>query len=227
VDIKLERRGGREPLYDGIARLVSGVVRIWIDLRVTGAERIPRTGPVLLAANHVSYVDPVVLGVVGHRAGRRLRFLALSDLFDRPVVGWVLRTGRMLPVFRGAGPQRMTDAACDALEDGEAVLVYPEGHITPHGRSPGQLGAGLLALRTTASVVPLCSAGLERRDGRHVPQLRQRAGVAVGPPVDLAGWRGRVDREACRAASEAMLDAVYALLPVARSAAGRAGEFSA
>lgn len=223
VDGAQGRWGDREPLYHAIMRLLDRGVRAWLDLRVAGADHIPRDGPVLLAANHVSFLDPVVLATVCYRQGRKVRFLTLSDLFQRPVVGWALRAGRMIPVVRGGGPERMVHAACDALDAGQAVLVYPEGRITPGRRVPAQPGAGLLALRTTSPVVPLCSYGLASPPGRRIPPLRQRAAVTVGPPVDLSAWRGRRDREAQLAAAEAMLDAVYDLLPVTRRTAGAAG----
>ena len=210
---------GPEPLYHFVVRLLDWVVRGWITLRILGEEHIPRDGPVLLVANHVSHVDPVVLAVLGHRRGRKIRFLALSDLFTRPVVGRALRWGRMIPVFRGGGTRPMVDAACQGLGAGQAVLVYPEGRLTLGRRYPGRPGAGLLALRTTAPVVPLCSYGLVSPKGRHFPRFRQSAAVVVGPPVELGPWRGRLDHEARLAVSEAMLDAVYDLSPVAKRAA--------
>lgn len=206
---------GRELAYHAIIRILGCAVRAWLDLRVVGAGRIPRDGPLLLAANHVSFVDPVVLAVVCYGQGRKVRFLTLSDLFARPALGWILRTGRMIPVVRGGGVQRMVDAACDALDAGQTVLVYPEGRIIRGGRSPARPGAGLLALRTTSPVVPLCSYGLRSLGGGHLPRLRQDAAVVVGAPVDLSPWRDRVDRQAQMAVSEAMLDAVYDLEPLA------------
>lgn len=78
---------------------------------------------------------------------REVCFLALADLFDHPVVGWVLRGTRMMPVTRGRGAARMADDACAALDAGQAALVYPDGTIVPPGQTrPARPGAGLVAL---------------------------------------------------------------------------------
>jgi 1-acyl-sn-glycerol-3-phosphate acyltransferase len=173
---------------------------------------------VLLVANHVSFLDPCVLFVVAYRHGRRLRFLALSELFSVPVLGWLLRRGRMIPVARGLNPEQMVYDACVALEAGQAVLVYPEGTIpSPGAAARGRAGAGSLALRTTAPVVPVASWGLERE--RRTPWPRRRAGIAFGPPIDLSRWRGRADRTTLLESSDAMLRAVRQLIVEARRAA--------
>jgi 1-acyl-sn-glycerol-3-phosphate acyltransferase len=99
---------------------------------------------VVLAANHVSFLDPLVLALALYDCGRRkVRFLALADLFDQPLVGWVLRGTRMIPVARGRGVDRMAEDAGAALEAGQAVLVYPEGTIVPPGQTaqPGPVPA--------------------------------------------------------------------------------------
>lgn len=222
----MERVRGRvvwdkpEPLYMLLAPAIGLIARVVLDLRVVGGSRLPRAGPVLLVANHVSWLDPPALFVVAHRLGRRLRFVALSTLFDVPVVGWLLRRGRMIAVARGAGPGAMVKEASRALSAGQALLVYPEGTI-PHPGSPvgGRPGAGLLALTIDAPVIPLASAGLERGTGWW--RARRRAAVVFGDPVDLAQWRGRVDRRARLEASAALMDAVRALLPVAEDALSR------
>jgi 1-acyl-sn-glycerol-3-phosphate acyltransferase len=151
-------------LHQLLAPLARLIVWLLADLRVVGAERVPARGGVLLAANHVSFLDPVVLAVALYACGRRkVRFLALADLFDHPLVGWVLRGTRMIPVARGRGAARMADDACAALDAGQAVLVYPEGTIVPPGQTrPARPGAGLVALRASVPVLPIASRGLER-----------------------------------------------------------------
>jgi 1-acyl-sn-glycerol-3-phosphate acyltransferase len=202
-----------ERLYDLLAPLARLVVWVLADLRVVGAERIPTHGGVLLAANHVSFLDPLVLALALYDCGRRkVRFLALADLFDHPLVGWVLRGTRMIPVARGRGVARMADDACAALEAGQAVLVYPEGTIVPPGQTrPARPGAGLVALRASVPVLPIASCGVERRRRRGLPPLRRRVTVVVGPAVDLSSWHGRLDRQAQLEASAALLTSVQAL----------------
>ena len=188
---------------------------VWLlaDLRVIGAERIPARGGILLAANHVSFLDPLVLAVALYDRGhRKVRFVALADLFDHPLVGWVLRGTRMIPVARGRGVARMAEDACAALEAGQAVLVYPEGTIVPPGQTrPARPGAGLVALRAGVAVLPIASRGVERHRRRRLPRLRRRVTVVIGPPVDLSSLRGRRDRQAQLDASAALLASVQAL----------------
>jgi 1-acyl-sn-glycerol-3-phosphate acyltransferase len=202
-----------ERLYDLLAPLARLVVWVLADLRVVGAERIPTHGGVLLAANHVSFLDPLVLALALYDCGhRKVRFLALADLFDRPLVGWVLRGTRMIPVARGRGAERLAEDACAALEAGQAVLVYPEGTIVPPGQSrPARPGAGLVALRASVPVLPIASCGVERRRRRRLAPLRRPVSVVIGPPVDLSPWHGRLDRQAQLEASAALLTSVQAL----------------
>ena len=205
-----------EPWFDRIALAVRAVAWLLVDVRVLHPERLPRQGALVLAANHVSRLDPLVVGAVVHRLRGRVRFLAVSGLFDVPVVGWMLRTTRMIPVQRGAGPEPMVAAASAALDAAEAVVVYPEGTVPAPGHVlPARPGAGLLALEAAergAPVVPVASAGLLRGSRRFPRILRRPATVAFGPPVDLSAWAGRRDRQAQMQAGTAVLAAVRALL---------------
>jgi 1-acyl-sn-glycerol-3-phosphate acyltransferase len=205
------RRWHQEPerFYRVAAPLARLTVWLLTDLTVTGVERVPARGGVLLAANHVSFLDPVVLAEMLYRCGhRKVRFLALRELFERPLLGWALRRTGTIPVVRGQGAERMVEDACAALDAGEAVLLYPEGTIVPFGQvRPGQRGAGLLALRAGVQVLPVATSGLERGRGRRLNWLRRPATVTVGPAVDLARWRGRLDPQAEREASAALLAA--------------------
>jgi 1-acyl-sn-glycerol-3-phosphate acyltransferase len=204
-----------ERFYDLLAPPARLVVWLLADLRVVGAERVPARGGVLLAANHVSFLDPLVLALALYDCGRRrVRFLALADLFHKPLLGWLLRGTRMIPVARGRGVARMADDACAALDAGQAVLVYPEGTIVPPAQTrPGRPGAGLVALRASVPVLPIASRGVERHRRRRLPPLRQRVTVVIGPAVDLSAWRGRLDRQAQLEASAALLASVQALRP--------------
>ena len=202
-----------EPVWVVGIRLLAGYVRIHFRLRVAGLEHLPRSGPALVVANHVSYLDPVVLIVVGQRAGRRMRFLGVQEAFERPVSGFILRAGRHIPIGTEA-PDRMLAVrrARDVLQRGEVVLIYPEGTITRDGEQPdAHGGAGLLALTSGVPVIPIRHWGLER--GAAPWWHRRRAAVTVGPPVDLTPASAVTGRRRYEVASSLALDAVRALTP--------------
>ena len=193
-------------------------VRARFELRVEGLHHMPGAGPMLLTPNHVSHADPVVMGALAHRAGRRLRAVAIASLFDMFFVGWVLRKAHQIPIQRERSRSAITTART-ALRAGEAVLAYPEGAIGRGGEVlDARAGVGLLALEGGVPVIPVTSAGLEPRQGRSL--ARQRAGVVVGPPVDLSTVRSQRGRHAARRAAGVVLEAVRSQLPAARALAG-------
>jgi putative phosphoserine phosphatase / 1-acylglycerol-3-phosphate O-acyltransferase len=166
---------------------------------ITGTERIPRSGPVLIASNHRSYFDVVALALIAARIGRPVRFLAKRELFDAPVVGRVTRAIGGIPVDRGSGSDRPLREATAALRAGEVVIILPEGTI-PRGEAffdpklRGKTGTARLAIATGAPVVPVGLWGTERvwpRSSRlpnvaavkNPPKIR----VRVGWPLDLSG----------------------------------------
>ncbi|MCW2779160.1 MAG: 1-acyl-sn-glycerol-3-phosphate acyltransferase [Frankiales bacterium] len=165
-----------------------------------GLEHVPAQGGVVLAANHISHADPIVLAdFVVFGAGRLARFLAKSTLFQ----GWgpvarIMRGAQQIPVHRGTADaaQALEDAVA-ALQAGECVVVYPEGTVS---RDPdkwpmqARTGVARLALMSGAPVVPIGQWGAERlldsyRGNKvHVPATVQ---VVAGPPVDLSAFQGR------------------------------------
>lgn len=168
-------------------RVLDLVVRLLGPVRVTGTQHLPTQGGALLAANHVSALDPVVLLVVAHRCGRKVRLVGVREVHDRRLLGWFAQAGRHIPVVQGSASRAPLLAAEQALRAGELVLVYPEGTIPQEGQeAAAKGGVGLLALHAGVPVVPLRSRGLERAVVRRWrPWRRLRAGVAIGPPVEL------------------------------------------
>jgi 1-acyl-sn-glycerol-3-phosphate acyltransferase len=163
-----------------------------------GAEHIPETGGVIIAANHHSHADPLVLAYFVYDAPRWPRFLVKQSMFGVPVVGWLLTRWRQIPVRRGTiDAARALEAALAAVREGGAVVIYPEGTTT---RQPelwpmrGRTGVARLWLETGAPVVPVVSWGAQAifdpRTGKLRPRLRAPVTVAAGPPVDLSAYRG-------------------------------------
>lgn len=195
--------------------LAAGTRRTW-----RGGEHLPPTGGVVVAANHVSGADPLLIShfLVDH--GAPPRFLAKAELFAVPVLGRILRALRQIPVYRATS--RATDAlaaARAALADGACVVVYPEG---THTRDPrmwpmtGKTGAAWLALETGAPVVPVAQWGPQdvMPRGARFPRVlpRRRVTIVAGPPVDLTDLRGRGDATVLREATSRIMAAITAQL---------------
>jgi 1-acyl-sn-glycerol-3-phosphate acyltransferase len=179
-----------EPVFDGVVALLYPPLHFGVRWTIEGVEHIPASGPVILASNHVSYLDPLALAYLALQRKRRTRFLAKDELFAKAGLGGILRGAHQIPVARGtAGAAGSLVAAEDALRAGECVAVFPEGTISLDlDPMAGKTGTARLAAATGAPVVPVGMWGLHRVmfKGR---KPRWRTGIAevvhVGPSLTV------------------------------------------
>jgi 1-acyl-sn-glycerol-3-phosphate acyltransferase len=156
------------PAVDTLYSVTKGVfyppLRFGLRWTIEGLERIPRDGPVILASNHVSYLDPLTLAYVADRRKRRVRFLAKAELFDKRGLGVMLRGVHQIPVQRGTSDAaHALDAAVDALRQGECVAVFPEGTISLDLEPMvGKSGTARLARAAGVPVTPVGLWGTHR-----------------------------------------------------------------
>ena len=165
------------------------VLRWRVD--VGGLEHLPRTGPVLLVANHVSYVDPVLLGLAVEQHGRTVHFLAKRELFDHWFTGPVVRGADQILVDRKGDAGAALRHAEAALSQRKLVVVYPEGTIHPVlDRAKGKTGAARLALACQVPVVPAVTWGGQQvgtKTGRVRLGFRSAHVVRIGHPISYSG----------------------------------------
>jgi 1-acyl-sn-glycerol-3-phosphate acyltransferase len=209
------RRRSSEPRLGPWMGFAIGVVRplsrMFTKRRWHGQQFVPATGGVIIAANHLSWTDPFTLGHFVYQAGRIPRFMAKESLFRLPVVGWIVRGADQIPVHRGErdGAAALSDAV-EALRDGEAVLIYPEGTIT---RDPdwwpmqAKTGVARLALMSGAPIVPVAQWGPQEILGRtrrlHLFPRRTVVVHALEPVYPAASETGQQPtREALRALTD-------------------------
>ena len=186
-----------------------------------GLEHLPSTGGVIVAPNHISYVDPLVVAHVLHDRGRPPRFLAKVALFSLPLLGRILRGAEQIPVHRQTSDAGLAlRHAARALERGQCVVVYPEGTVTRQADlwpMTGKTGAARLALTTGAPLVPLAHWGAQEILPPYAKRLRpfprHTVHVRIGPPVDLSDLRAREpSTEVLREATDRLMSAITALL---------------
>ena len=151
-------------------------------------ERVPLTGPVILASNHASFVDPPLVGIP---LKRPLHYLARDTLFRYPGVGATLRSWQAIPVDRDGGGGAGLKAILDRLLDGGAILLFPEGTRTHDGNlQRGRSGIGLAVIKSNAPVIPVRVFGTFEAFGRHVRfPRRHRVEVKYGKPLLFAELR--------------------------------------
>ncbi|HYY06687.1 MAG TPA: lysophospholipid acyltransferase family protein, partial [Candidatus Limnocylindria bacterium] len=184
----------RTALYACLKAVVLALMRLFFRIEVKNREHVPLAGPVLLVANHSSFLDPPLVGGV---APRQLSFLAKAELFRIPLFGPLIRRLNARPLRReGADPGALRTALRVLEEDG-ALLIFPEGTRGPEGvLRPAKAGAGMLAVMSGAPVVPVYISG----SGRAWPRGRWlfwpgTVTVTFGPPLRFdGGWRAEGDR---------------------------------
>ena len=190
-----------------------------------GLERIPASGPLIVAGNHLSYLDPFAHAFFVIRGGRRPRFLAKQELFDAAVVGTALRGAGQIPVRRGTGDQSPLDDARRALEVGEVVVIYPEGTTATsapdHSPGRGRTGVVRLARMTGVPVLPVATWGGQyvwRKSGRQSLRFGRPIWLLAGEPIDPGTGDGegttlRAETDALMAALGALVDRLRAGYP--------------
>jgi 1-acyl-sn-glycerol-3-phosphate acyltransferase len=172
---------------------------LWFNWRFEGFEHIPPDGPVLVAANHISYFDPLAHGYFLVKAGRRPRYLAKVELYKNPFLRAVLQGARQIPVRRGSGESGPVEAAIGSLKAGELVVVYPEATITTNPDfSPmqGKTGVARMTLSTSVPVLPLAvwgSSPVWQRGGKRNLAWGRPIWVKAGPPLDFTEYEQRAD----------------------------------
>src|ERR1700722_2271042 len=166
-------------------RLLFAVYFRW---RVYHNERVPLQGPVILAANHASFLDPPL---VGSGLKRDINYLARKSLFRYPVLGWILRAVNAVPVDRDGGGAAGLRAIMDRLQDGGAIILFPEGTRTSDGKlQPARSGVGLTVIKSEAPVVPVRVFGTYQAWGKGVGFPRpHHVAVKYGEPMNFAKLR--------------------------------------
>jgi 1-acyl-sn-glycerol-3-phosphate acyltransferase len=207
------------PTVDPVYSVAKGAFWPWLrwglDWKIEGAHHIPTSGPVVLASNHVSYLDPLTLAWVADLRGRHVRFLAKAELFDKPVLGTLLRAAHQIPVRRGrVEAADALKAAVEALRHGECITVFPEGTISEDLEPmAGKSGTARLAQSAGVPITPMGLWGTHRilTKGRKphwqwgVPQT-----AVVGEPI-VPG-----PNEHVKQVTERMMDAIVDCVARAR-----------
>lgn len=181
-----------EPWYLLAEAVLRPPIALWFNWRLEGMEHVPREGPVLVAANHVSYFDPLAHAYFLVKAGRSPRFLAKKELYGNSVVRRVLLGAGQIPVERGSGSHAPVDAAKQSLRQGDVVVVYPESTITKRPDllpMSGKTGIARLALSAGVPILPVAVWGSHRVFGSHGSRslsFGRPIWVMAGTPLDFS-----------------------------------------
>ena len=211
----------KTPIFRLLAFLVVPFMSVVARYKIHGGDKLPKSGAFILSPNHYSEIDPLVIGVVMWKLGRMPHFMAKASIFKIPVLGYLAKISGQIPVER-SGVARGNDpiaAATRIVDQGLAVVIYPEGSLT---RDPdlwpmrGKTGAVRMALEADIPLIPLSHWGTQKvmpRYGKKISLFpRKTIHVKVGDPVDLSEFRGRpLDSHTLAAATNKVMVAITQL----------------
>jgi 1-acyl-sn-glycerol-3-phosphate acyltransferase len=172
-------------LYWGASNTIRYLSRVLFRMKAYGRENVPMTGPLIIACNHVSNLDPPLMGCW---VPRQVSYMAKKELFDVPVLGAAIRAVGSYPVDRQGSAKAAIKRSLEVLEAGGCVGIFPEGGRNVDGDREPQTGVALLASLARVPVLPACIDGT-RTARPFVTQIK----VAYGTPMSLPG-----DRKATR-----------------------------
>lgn len=196
-----------------IRGILTPIVRVAYRVRVEGREHLPSRGPVIVAANHRSFLDSVFIPIV---IPRRVTFVAKAEYFENPRTSWFFRAVGMIPLKRdgGTASERALAAAREVLDAGGVLGIYPEGTRSPDGRLyKGHTGLARLSRDCHAPIVPVALSGTAEIQpiGAMHPKLFRRVGVKLGEPICWPGATGHEGLRGLRAFTDEVMAAIAAL----------------
>jgi 1-acyl-sn-glycerol-3-phosphate acyltransferase len=198
--------------------VVAPFLRLVLRPRIEGRDNVPEEGPLIVASNHLSFIDSFIIPLV---LPRHVTFIAKSVYFEGTglkgrFVRWFLTSLGHVPVQRGAqrGAMGALEQALGVLQEGEAFGIYPEGTRSTDGRLyRGRTGIGWLVLASGAPVLPLGIAGTDRMQpiGARLPRIGPRATVRIGKPLEFGQYRDLPPARARRAITDDVVSAIHEL----------------
>lgn len=197
-------------LYSFLRLIFWIFTRMICRYRVHGREHVPMTGALLIVVNHLSWYDPLLLGVV---LPRRAWFFTKAEMFDWPIVGFVCRRTGQIPVHRGEGDRAALEQALAYLREGKAVVVFPEGTVERQEQMiPAHTGAAMLAMRSGATVLPIAHTGT-RRVLRSRRSWFPRVRVQIGEPFVPALPEGAARKARLQVVTKEIMARIAGMLP--------------
>ncbi|WP_152654633.1 1-acyl-sn-glycerol-3-phosphate acyltransferase [Oceanobacillus sp. CFH 90083] len=189
-------------LYQLAKFVVSILFFPFYRIKVTGKHHIPKEGPVIICTNHISNLDPPVVGIT---VSRTVHFMAKEELFEGNFLGGLLRRIHAFPVKRGLADRNALRSGLKILEDGKVLGLFPEGTRSKDGK-PGKAlpGVGFFALRSQAEVVP-CVIISDYK-------LFRRTKVVYGKPMDVASFRS--NKASAKEMSEGIMEEIRNLYEI-------------
>jgi 1-acyl-sn-glycerol-3-phosphate acyltransferase len=183
------------------SRIIIPIFNLLMSRDWRGAENIPTKGPVIVASNHMSYLDVLVLTHFLYRNGRAPRYLGKAGVFRTPIIGKILLASGQIPVERESkDAKKAVDHAKILLEKGHMLGVYPEGTLTRDSEMwpmVAKTGCARLALATNTQVIPIAQWGSQQVLPNYTRRIflfpRKTIIIRAGKPVDLSKWRGKSD----------------------------------
>ncbi|MBI4304085.1 MAG: 1-acyl-sn-glycerol-3-phosphate acyltransferase [Chloroflexi bacterium] len=179
--------------------------------KVNGGENVPRQGPVLVVANHLSLADPPL---VGFGLGRQARYMAKRELFQSKLASYIISNLGAFPVNRGQLDRGALRLAQKALTDGAALIMFPEGMRSRTGQLGEAFpGSALIAFHSGVPILPVGVTGSERIKGLSWILRRPTITLNIGPTFHLPPTNGRLNREELKELSDFMMGRIAELLP--------------
>lgn len=201
-----------QAFYRFVHPIINWLARVLARVTITGTEHLPRSGGVLIVSNHLTYYDPLIVGMCFKRV---VYYMAKIELYRNPVLAWFITQLQAFPIRRGEVDRAALRRADELLKSGRVVALFPEGHRSRDARiQESKGGIALIARRSGVPIVPLAITGTEhllpRELARWRPWHRPALTVTVGEPFMLPPLSGRADYNAL---ADLIMSHVAALLP--------------